>query len=151
MKDTCGIVKAFKDMGMNFSGSIDPEPEMLLAILRHISLIERKAESRKIASNFGKTVTKLVENKVDLHSKVDSYTGDFFFIFRVATLIKGICAILDIRVQFSVFPNHVIQIADRSKQQQNNNNTTSKSQQTVISNTLRLSSSTFLYRSVEKP
>ncbi|CAE8674338.1 unnamed protein product [Polarella glacialis] len=100
MKDTCGIVKAFKDMGMNFSGSIDPEPEMLLAILRHISLIERKAESRKIASNFGKTVSKLVENKVDLHSKVDSYTGDFFFIFRVATLIKGICAILDIRAQF---------------------------------------------------
>lgn len=33
--------------GMNFSANADPEPELLLAILRQISLIENKQESRR--------------------------------------------------------------------------------------------------------
>jgi len=32
---------------MNFSLNADPEPELLLAILRQISLIENKQESRR--------------------------------------------------------------------------------------------------------
>ena len=32
---------------MNFSAHADPEPDLLLAILRHISLIEHKKESRR--------------------------------------------------------------------------------------------------------
>ena len=36
-----------KPQGMNFSANADPEPELLLAILRHISLIEHKKESRR--------------------------------------------------------------------------------------------------------
>eukprot|EP00913_Durusdinium_trenchii_P031340 g29346.t1 len=47
MKDTNGIVEAFREMGMNFSANADPEPELLLAILRQISLIENKQESRR--------------------------------------------------------------------------------------------------------
>ena len=31
--------------------------------------------------------------------QVDSYTGDFFFIFRVASLIKGLATVLDIKAQ----------------------------------------------------
>ena len=33
------------------------------------------------------------------NSEVDSYTGDFFFIFRVASLIKGLATVLDIKAQ----------------------------------------------------
>ena len=33
--------------GMNFSLNADPEPDLLLAILRQISLIENKQESRR--------------------------------------------------------------------------------------------------------
>ena len=33
-------------------------------------------------------------------AQVDSYTGDFFFIFRVASLIKGLATVLDIKAQF---------------------------------------------------
>lgn len=37
---------------------------------------------------------------VGLLRQVDSYTGDFFFIFRVASLIKGLATVLDIKAQF---------------------------------------------------
>lgn len=100
MKDTCGIVQAFTRMGLNFSASADPEPEMLLMILRHISLIDKQSESRKITQQAGEAIEKACKNSMDLHTKIDSYTGDFFFIFRVATLIKGLSAILDIRAHF---------------------------------------------------
>jgi len=100
MKDTNGIVEAFREMGMNFSANADPEPELLLTILRHISLIEHKTESRRIEAKFGQTMEKAISHKMGLHSKVDSYTGDFFFIFRVASLIKGLATVLDIRAQF---------------------------------------------------
>ncbi|CAE7714049.1 Adck1 [Symbiodinium microadriaticum] len=100
MKDTNGIVEAFREMGMNFSANADPEPELLLTILRHISLIEHKTESRRIEAKFGQTMEKAIYHKMGLHSKVDSYTGDFFFIFRVASLIKGLATVLDIRAQF---------------------------------------------------
>eukprot|EP00931_Biecheleriopsis_adriatica_P003534 TRINITY_DN105335_c0_g1_i1.p1 TRINITY_DN105335_c0_g1~~TRINITY_DN105335_c0_g1_i1.p1 ORF type:complete len:1024 (+),score=169.26 TRINITY_DN105335_c0_g1_i1:42-3113(+) len=104
MKDTSGIVDAFRDMGMNFSVSKDPEPELLLTILRHISLIESKSESRRIDSKFRGMMDKAIDNGIELHSKVDSYTGDFFFIFRVASLIKGLCAVLDVKADFlSIF------------------------------------------------
>ena len=39
--------RSFHDSGMNFSANADPEPELLLTILRHISLIEHKTESRR--------------------------------------------------------------------------------------------------------
>ena len=68
-QDTNGIVEAFREMGsltadrpkmakasgtfpvapgMNFSQNADPEPDLLLAILRQISLIENKQESRRL-------------------------------------------------------------------------------------------------------
>ena len=100
MKDTNGIVEAFREMGMNFSLNADPEPELLLAILRQISLIENKQESRRMQEKFGQTMKKAMSHKMDLHTKVDSYTGDFFFIFRVASLIKGLATVLDIKAQF---------------------------------------------------
>ncbi|CAJ1375460.1 unnamed protein product, partial [Effrenium voratum] len=99
MKDTNGIVEAFREMGMNFSKDADPEPDLLLAILRQISLIENKKESRRMQKKFGTTMKKAMAHKVELHSKVDSYTGDFFFIFRVASLIKGLATVLDIKAQ----------------------------------------------------
>lgn len=100
MKDTCGIIEAFRNMGLNFSLTADPEPELLLVMLRHISLIEKQTESRKITQKVSHVVEHAVKNNMDLHTKVDSYTGDFFFFFRVATLIKGLSAILDIRADF---------------------------------------------------
>lgn len=100
MKDTNGIVEAFREMGMNFSLNADPEPDLLLAILRQISLIENKQESRRMQAKFGKTMQKAMSHKMELHTKVDSYTGDFFFIFRVASLIKGLATVLDIKAQF---------------------------------------------------
>ncbi|CAK9006832.1 unnamed protein product [Durusdinium trenchii] len=99
MKDTNGIVEAFREMGMNFSANADPEPELLLAILRQISLIENKQESRRMQAKFGETTQKAMSHKMELHTKVDSYTGDFFFIFRVASLIKGLATVLDIKAQ----------------------------------------------------
>ena len=43
---------------MNFSAHADPEPELLLAILRQISLIENKQESRRMNAKFGQTMPK---------------------------------------------------------------------------------------------
>lgn len=100
MKDTCAIIDAFRRLGLNFSQNADPEPDMLMMMLRHLSLIEKQTEARKITEKVSGTIDHAVRNKMDIHTKIDSYTGDFFFFFRVATLIKGLSAILDIRADF---------------------------------------------------
>lgn len=54
---------------MNFSAHADPEPELLLAILRQISLIENKQESRRMNAKFGQTMQKAMSHKMELHTK----------------------------------------------------------------------------------
>merc|ERR1719343_258231 len=101
MKDTCGIVQAFAGLGFKWSATAgDPEPQFLMALLRHISLIENRSRSLEIHKKLEGALEKSQETGDQLNRSIEGYAGDFFFVMRVATLIKGLCAILDIRAQF---------------------------------------------------
>lgn len=101
MKDTCGIVEAFSGLGIQFATDKgDPVPDILLAILRHMSLIEKKHISRETNTKHLETLKRMSGGLEDLVTQLDGYSGDFFFVMRIATLIKGLAAVLDVRAHF---------------------------------------------------